>query len=126
VTTYNNFYEFGTAKSDPSENAKNFRTIPWTVSTEGAVSMPHVLDLDALFQNRTARRTNLQTPAANSREARNWSGGDMRLKSSTTCLYGFIASQSPRMMFIFMLRSLPSRHKSRQWGCFQKRDIRAR
>ena len=25
VTTYNNFYEFGTAKSDPSANAKNFR-----------------------------------------------------------------------------------------------------
>ena len=32
VTTCNNFYEFGTAKSDPSQNAKNFRTIPWTVS----------------------------------------------------------------------------------------------
>src|ERR1700688_1266031 len=29
VTTYNNFYEFGTAKSDPSHNAKNFRTAPW-------------------------------------------------------------------------------------------------
>jgi len=50
VTTYNNFYEFGTAKSDPSENAKNFRTIPWTVSIEGAVSKPQVLDLDALLK----------------------------------------------------------------------------
>ena len=50
VTTYNNFYEFGTAKSDPSDNAKNFRTIPWTVSIEGAVSKPQVLDLDALLK----------------------------------------------------------------------------
>jgi sulfoxide reductase catalytic subunit YedY len=50
VTTYNNFYEFGTAKSDPSENAKNFRTIPWTVSIEGAVSNPQVLELDALLK----------------------------------------------------------------------------
>ena len=50
VTTYNNFYEFGTAKSDPSQNAKNFRTIPWTVSIEGAVSRPQVIDLDALLK----------------------------------------------------------------------------
>jgi sulfoxide reductase catalytic subunit YedY len=47
VTTYNNFYEFGTEKSDPSRNAKNFRTIPWTVSIEGAVAKPRVLDFDA-------------------------------------------------------------------------------
>jgi methionine sulfoxide reductase catalytic subunit len=50
VTTYNNFYEFGTAKSDPSQNAKNFRTIPWRVSIEGAVSKPQVIDLDALLK----------------------------------------------------------------------------
>lgn len=50
VSTYNNFYEFGTGKSDPSQNAKNFRTIPWTVSIEGAVSKPQVIDLDALLK----------------------------------------------------------------------------
>ena len=50
VTTYNNFYEFGTAKSDPSHNAKNFRTIPWTISIEGAVEKPQVLDLDAVLK----------------------------------------------------------------------------
>src|SRR5271170_955886 len=50
VTSYNNFYEFGTAKNDPSHNAKNFRTIPWTVAIEGAVSKSQVLDLDALFK----------------------------------------------------------------------------
>ena len=50
VTSYNNFYEFGTSKSDPAHNAKNFRTIPWTISIEGAVARPQVLDLDALLR----------------------------------------------------------------------------
>ncbi|MBX9928274.1 MAG: protein-methionine-sulfoxide reductase catalytic subunit MsrP [Gemmatimonadaceae bacterium] len=40
VTTYNNFYEFGTDKSDPAENAKGFRTRPWTVRVDGAVAKP--------------------------------------------------------------------------------------
>jgi sulfoxide reductase catalytic subunit YedY len=40
VTTYNNFYEFGTDKSDPSENAKGFRTKPWTVRVDGLVNKP--------------------------------------------------------------------------------------
>ena len=31
VTTYNNFYEFGTAKDDPAENAKDFQPLPWSV-----------------------------------------------------------------------------------------------
>ena len=35
VTHYNNFYEFGTDKSDPAKYAQNFRTSPWTVSIEG-------------------------------------------------------------------------------------------
>jgi len=40
VTTYNNFYEFGTGKSDPAEEAKNFRTKPWTVRVDGLVNKP--------------------------------------------------------------------------------------
>jgi sulfoxide reductase catalytic subunit YedY len=48
VTSYNNFYEFGTAKSDPAHNAKRFRSDPWAVSIEGAVAKPRVLDLDLL------------------------------------------------------------------------------
>jgi methionine sulfoxide reductase catalytic subunit len=35
ITTYNNFYEFGTDKSDPSENAQKFRTHPWNVTVGG-------------------------------------------------------------------------------------------
>jgi sulfoxide reductase catalytic subunit YedY len=35
ITTYNNYYEFGTDKDQPSELARNFKTEPWTVSVEG-------------------------------------------------------------------------------------------
>jgi methionine sulfoxide reductase catalytic subunit len=40
VTSYNNYYEFGTDKSEPAENSKNFKTKPWTVRVEGLVSKP--------------------------------------------------------------------------------------
>ncbi len=50
VTHYNNFYEFGTAKDQPAELAKNFRTRPWTVSVEGAVGKPKVYDLDSILK----------------------------------------------------------------------------
>ena len=42
ITCYNNFYEFGTSKSDPSERARNFRTFPWSVAIEGEVKKPAV------------------------------------------------------------------------------------
>ena len=50
VTHYNNFYEFGTNKDQPAELAKNFRTIPWTISVEGQVNKPNVYDLDAVMK----------------------------------------------------------------------------
>ena len=40
VTTYNNFYEFGTDKGDPVANAKNFKSTPWTIEVEGLVAKP--------------------------------------------------------------------------------------
>jgi len=40
VTTYNNFYEFGTDKSDPTQNAKNFKTSPWTITVDGLAGKP--------------------------------------------------------------------------------------
>src|SRR5690349_4742197 len=46
VTTYNNFYEFGTAKSDPSENAGSLRTKPWSVAIEGYVRKPGTYALE--------------------------------------------------------------------------------
>ena len=50
ATTYNNFYEFGTDKSDPAQNAGTLRTRPWTVAIEGEVKKPMTLDLDALLK----------------------------------------------------------------------------
>ncbi len=46
ATRYNNFYEFGTGKSDPYENAQDFRTRPWTIAIEGEVEQPGRFDLD--------------------------------------------------------------------------------
>jgi len=50
VTHYNNFYEFGTAKNEPAEYAKNYRTSPWTVSVEGLVEKPQKFDLASLMK----------------------------------------------------------------------------
>ena len=46
VTTYNNFYEFGTGKGEPAENAKNFRPRPWTVMVDGLVAKPAQYQLE--------------------------------------------------------------------------------
>ncbi|GAC14835.1 protein-methionine-sulfoxide reductase catalytic subunit MsrP [Aliiglaciecola lipolytica] len=48
ITSHNNFYEFGTAKSDPKENAQSFNVNPWTLSVEGLVEKPLTLDYDDL------------------------------------------------------------------------------
>ncbi len=40
ATTYNNFYEFGTDKADPAQNAHTLKTRPWTVEVEGLVKKP--------------------------------------------------------------------------------------
>jgi sulfoxide reductase catalytic subunit YedY len=50
VTHYNNFYEFGTDKGDPSRNAQNFRTSPWSVSIEGEVRKPVKLSMDDILK----------------------------------------------------------------------------
>jgi methionine sulfoxide reductase catalytic subunit len=50
ITTYNNFYEFGTDKESPSQLARNFKTGPWTIAIEGHVTRPAVPDLDELIK----------------------------------------------------------------------------
>jgi methionine sulfoxide reductase catalytic subunit len=50
VTHYNNFYEFGTDKTDPAKNSQNFRTSPWTVSVEGEVKTPRKYSLDEILK----------------------------------------------------------------------------
>ena len=49
VTTHNNYYEFGVDKGDPAQNAHTLQTRPWTVSIEGAVAKPQVIDIDTLL-----------------------------------------------------------------------------
>ena len=50
VTSYNNFYEFGTDKSDPARRAGGLKTRPWTVAIEGEVKKPGTWDIDALLK----------------------------------------------------------------------------
>ncbi len=50
VTTYNNFYEFGTDKSDPARTAQGFRTKPWSVAIEGEVAKPGVIAYEDLIR----------------------------------------------------------------------------
>ena len=49
VTSYNNFYEFGTDKSDPARHAHAMTTDPWTVKVGGLVEKPGALHLEDLL-----------------------------------------------------------------------------
>jgi methionine sulfoxide reductase catalytic subunit len=49
ITTYNNFYEFGLDKDEPAENAHTLQTRPWSISVEGEVANPQVIDIDTLL-----------------------------------------------------------------------------
>jgi methionine sulfoxide reductase catalytic subunit len=54
VTGYNNFYEFGTDKSDPAKHAGALRTKPWKVEVGGETARPAEYDLDDLLRGLTA------------------------------------------------------------------------
>lgn len=49
ITTYNNFYEFGTGKGDPAENAGALTTRPWSIKVDGMVNKPAELDIEDLL-----------------------------------------------------------------------------
>jgi sulfoxide reductase catalytic subunit YedY len=51
VTSYNNFYEFGTEKDEPARNAGSLRPRPWTVAVEGEVAKPQEFDVDHLVKS---------------------------------------------------------------------------
>ena len=53
ITTYNNFYEFGIGKSDPSNFSNKFKPRPWSISVEGLVTKPGMIDLEDLISNFT-------------------------------------------------------------------------
>ena len=50
ITTYNNFYELGTGKGDPSRNAKKLITDPWSISVEGECNKPGTLTLEDVLK----------------------------------------------------------------------------
>ena len=52
ATTYNNYYEFGTDKSDPAHNAHTLHTRPWTVEVTGLVKQKKTADIDSIMKYR--------------------------------------------------------------------------
>ena len=50
ITTYNNYYEFGTSKGDPHRNSKNFKTQPWNISIEGEIDKPMNLSMEEISE----------------------------------------------------------------------------
>jgi sulfoxide reductase catalytic subunit YedY len=50
ITSYNNYYEFGTDKADPSHYANTLRPSPWHVQVSGLVERPKTFDLDSIMK----------------------------------------------------------------------------
>lgn len=50
VTTYNNYYEFGTEKSDPAMHSKLFKPRPWSIMIEGEVKKAKTISIEALMK----------------------------------------------------------------------------
>ncbi len=53
ITTYNNFYEFGTSKQDPHKNATEFNPHPWSITVEGECAKTGTFDLEDFIKPAT-------------------------------------------------------------------------
>jgi len=53
ITTYNNYYEFGTSKTDPSTHSNKFQPRPWSINIEGMVNKPGLINLEDIISNFT-------------------------------------------------------------------------
>ena len=51
ITTYNNYYEFGTDKEDPSNNSGKFKISPWSVTIEGEVEQAKTFSYEQIVKN---------------------------------------------------------------------------
>lgn len=51
ATTYNNFYEFGTGKTDPAKYAEKMTIDPWSVEIGGEVNNPGSYGLEDILAN---------------------------------------------------------------------------
>ena len=50
ITTYNNYYEFGTGKSDPVEKSQEFKTKPWNITIDGEVENPITISMEEIIE----------------------------------------------------------------------------
>ena len=50
ITSYNNFYELGTEKEQPAENAKYLTTKPWSVEIEGEVKKAKTFAIEDIMK----------------------------------------------------------------------------
>ena len=50
ATSYNNYYEFGTDKSDPARNAHTLKTQPWSIEIDGLVKKPFKISIEDLLK----------------------------------------------------------------------------
>jgi sulfoxide reductase catalytic subunit YedY len=53
ITTYNNFYEFGTNVHEPAAHARDFRPEPWTITVEGECARTGALNLEDILKGET-------------------------------------------------------------------------
>jgi methionine sulfoxide reductase catalytic subunit len=53
ISSYNNYYEFGTRKTDPARNAHTLKTSPWSVQVTGAAGKPGTFTLEDILQPHT-------------------------------------------------------------------------
>ena len=61
ISTYNNYYEFGTRKSDPVEKSQNFKTEPWNIKIDGEVE--NEVNISAIeINNMSVSYTHLTLP----------------------------------------------------------------
>ena len=51
ITTYNNYYEFGTDKEDPSNNSGKFKISPWSITIEGEVEQAKTFSYEQIIKN---------------------------------------------------------------------------
>jgi len=53
ITNYNNFYEFGTGKTDPAANASSLTTDPWSIEVDGLVDNPGTYTMAEIMEGMT-------------------------------------------------------------------------
>ena len=62
ITSYNNFYEFGTRKDDPAKYAGALTTEPWSIKIDGLVDRPGDYDFMDIMSEMTVEETHIPFP----------------------------------------------------------------